>query len=54
MENKTEIKTIKLDLDSTIIEEEKNKIAIKATEDLLKSKIKIKDVFGNLDTNLAE
>jgi len=44
---KTETETIELALDSIISEAEKNKIAFKATEKLLKSGIEIKDVFGN-------
>ena len=46
---RTETETIELALDSIISEEEKNKEAKKATEDLLKSGIIIEDVFGNLD-----
>lgn len=46
---KTETETIELALDLIISEEEKNKKAIKATENFLKSSIEIEDVFGNLD-----
>jgi hypothetical protein len=46
---KTETETIEKALDSIISESEKDKIALKATKDLLKSGIEIKDVFGNLE-----
>ena len=46
---KTETETIEMALDSIISEAEKNKIAIKATRDFLKSGIEIRDVFGNLE-----
>jgi hypothetical protein len=46
---KTETETIEMALDSIISEAEKNKIALKATKDFLKSGIEIKDVFGNLE-----
>jgi hypothetical protein len=46
---KTETETIELALDTIISEAEKNKIAFKATQELLKSGIEIKDVFGNLE-----
>ena len=46
---KTETETIELALDSVITEEERCKAAAKATDDFLRSKIEIKDVFGNLD-----
>lgn len=46
---RTETETIELALDSVITEAEKNKIAFKATEKLLKSGIQVKDVFGNLE-----
>lgn len=46
---KTETETIERALDSIISEAEKNKIALKATKDFLKSGIEIKDVFGNLE-----
>jgi hypothetical protein len=46
---RTETETIEMALDSIISEAEKNKIALKATRDFLKSGIEIKDVFGNLD-----
>ncbi len=45
----TRTETIEKALDSIITEAEKNKIAFKATETLLKSGIEIKDVFGNLE-----
>lgn len=48
---KTETETIELALDAVITEEERNKIANKATEDLLKSGIQIEDVFGNLEND---
>lgn len=44
---RTETETIEKALDSIITEAEKNKVALKATEKLLKSGIEIKDVFGN-------
>jgi hypothetical protein len=46
---RTETETIEMALDSVISEAEKNKIALKATRDFLKSGIEIKDVFGNLE-----
>jgi hypothetical protein len=46
---RTETETIEKALDAIISEDEKNKIAIKATERFLKSGIEIKDVFGNLE-----
>lgn len=46
---RTETETIEKALDSVISEAEKNKIAFEATERFLKSGIKVRDVFGNLD-----
>lgn len=46
---RTETETIEMALDSIISEAEKNKIALKATKEFLKSGIEIKDVFGNLE-----
>ena len=46
---KTDTEAIEKALDSVISEDEKNKIAIRATEAFLKSGIEIKDVFGNLE-----
>jgi hypothetical protein len=46
---KTETETIERALDAIISEAEKNKIALKATDNFLKSNIEIKDVFGNLE-----
>jgi len=46
---RTETETIEKALDSIISEAEKNKIAFKTTEKLLKSGIVIKDVFENLE-----
>jgi hypothetical protein len=46
---RTETETIEMALDSIISEAEKNKIAFKTTEKLLKSGIEVRDVFGNLE-----
>lgn len=46
---RTETETIERALDEVISEAERNRQAIKATERFLKSKIEIKDVFGNLE-----
>lgn len=46
---KSETETIEVALDSIISESEKNKKAAKATENFLKSKIEIRDVFGHLE-----
>lgn len=46
---KTETETVELALEAIISEAEKNKIAFKATERLLKSGIEIRDVYGNLE-----
>ncbi len=46
---RTETETVEKALDSVISEAEKNKIALEATENFLKSNIEIKDVFGNLE-----
>ncbi len=45
---RTETETIERALDEIISEAERNRQAIKATENFLKSKIEIKDVFENL------
>lgn len=50
---KSETETIEVALDTIISEAEKNKKAVKATENFLKSKIKIRDVFGNME-NLSD
>ena len=50
---KSETETIELALDSIISEAEKNKKAVKATENFLKSNIEIRDVFGHLE-NLSD
>jgi S-adenosylhomocysteine hydrolase len=46
---RTETETIERALDSVISESERNEKAVKANESFLKSKIEIKDVFGNLE-----
>jgi len=46
---RTETETIEKALDSIISEAEKNKIVFEATEKLLKSGVKVIDVFGNLE-----
>lgn len=48
---RTETETIERALDEVISEAERNRQAIKATENFLKSKIKITDVYGNLKEN---
>lgn len=50
---KSETETIEIALDSIISEAEKNKKAVKTTENFLKSGIEIRDVFGNLE-NLSD
>ena len=45
LDTRTATETIELALESVISEDEKNKIALKATETLLKSGIEIKDGF---------
>lgn len=45
----TETETIERALDLAISEHEKNRIALKAHRDFLKSGIRIRDVFGALD-----
>ncbi len=46
---KTETETIEKALDSIISEAEKDKIAMTATQEFLKSRVEIKDVFGNVE-----
>ncbi len=46
---RTETETIEKALDSIISEAEKNKLAFKATEKFLKSRVEVRDVFGNLE-----
>ncbi len=46
---RTETETIELALESVISKAEKDKKALKATADFLKSNIEIRDVFGNLE-----
>jgi hypothetical protein len=45
----TETETIELALDLAIAEHERNRLAVEANERFIKSGIKIKDVYGNLD-----
>ncbi|MDX2040627.1 MAG: type II toxin-antitoxin system VapB family antitoxin [Acidobacteriota bacterium] len=45
----TEAETIELALDEVIAERERNRRAWKATERLLKSGIRVEDVFGRLE-----
>jgi hypothetical protein len=45
----TETETIELALDLAIAEHERNRLAFEANERFIKSGIKIKDVYGNLD-----
>jgi hypothetical protein len=51
MSSEIEIDTTDLALDSEMSESEKNEIAFKATQDLLKSGVEIMDVFGNLEVS---
>ena len=46
---RTETETIELALEAVISEAEKDKKALKATADFLKSNIEIRDVHGNLE-----
>lgn len=46
---RTETETIERALDAVISEAKKNKIALNATKAIFRSRIEIKDVFGNLE-----
>lgn len=45
----TETETVELALEAVIVEAEHNETAWKATERFLKSRVEIRDVFGNLE-----
>jgi hypothetical protein len=48
LQAKTETEAIERALDFAIAEHEKNRLALQATERLIKSGIEIKDVYGTL------
>jgi hypothetical protein len=48
LRSRTETETIDRALDAVIEEDERNRITRKATERFLKSRIKVKDVYGSL------
>jgi len=46
---KTETEAIERALDFTISEHEKNRLALEANENFIRSGVEIRDVYGNLD-----